>query len=663
METDSSISSLLKRIFIGKSRSVHDKKIFHKLSLIAFFAWIGLGADGISSSCYGPQEAFLALGTHHALSLVVAAISALTIIIISLSYIQIIDRFPSGGGGYIVASKLLSPTVGMISGAALLIDYVLTIAVSISAGADALFSFLPSSWYSYKLPAALIGVIIFVILNLRGVRESVMPLIPVFLTFILTHLFALGYAFVTHFFEMSHITGEFSNDFHATSAQLGFLGMVFLILRAYSMGAGTYTGIEAVSNALPILREPKVQTAKKTMIYMMLSLVVMAGGLMVAYLLYRVEYQHGKTLNAVLFEQISLSWGTLGRLFVFLSLFSEAMLLLIAAQTGFLGGPRVLANMALDRWVPTHFATLSDRLVTRNGILIMGSAAFLIMLFTRGQVGILVILYSINVFITFTLSQLGMVLEALKNNKQVENRSIRLCINGIGLFVTTFILIAVVVIKFHEGGWITLLVTGALVVFFSLVKQHYRKVQKMLKRLDALVKVTELSIPQNGQAKALRGKLKLDPKGKTAVIFVNGFNGLGLHTLFSILKQFPDFFKNFVFVQVGVVDAGNFKGTKEIRLLEKQLQEDGGKYVQYMKKLGYYAEAIYSIGIDAVDEIVKLAHQIQNRFPHPMFFGGQLVFEKDSPLYRGLHNYTIFSVHRRLHFDGIPVIIMPIRVY
>jgi len=663
MEVESSIKSKLKHIFIGKSRSVHDKKIFHKLSLIPFFAWIGLGADGISSSCYGPQEAFLALGGHHALSLIVAGLSGLTILIISLSYIQIIERFPSGGGGYIVASKLLSPTMGMISGAALLIDYVLTIAVSISSGADALFSFLPSSWYSYKLSVALVGILIFVILNLRGVRESVMPLVPVFLTFMVTHLVALGYTFITHFLNMPQLKAEFAQDVHFTYTQLGFLGMLFLILRAYSMGAGTYTGIEAVSNALPILREPRVQTAKKTMVYMMLSLIVMASGLMVAYLLYRVEYQPGKTLNAVLFEQISGSWGVFGSFFVFLSLLSEAVLLMIAAQTGFLGGPRILANMALDRWVPTHFATLSDRLVTRNGILIMGSAAFLVVLATHGQVSLLVILYSINVFITFTLSQLGMVLEAFKNPEEVENRKKRLLINGIGLFATSLILVSVVIIKFHEGGWITLLLTGALVILFSLVKQHYNHVQKMLKRLDALVKVAELSLPQNGQAKALRRKLKLDSKGRTAVIFVNGFNGLGLHTLFSILKQFPDFFKNFVFVQVGVVDAGNFKGNKEIRLLEKQLQEDGEKYVQYLKRLGYYAEAVYSIGVDAVDEIVKLAHQIQKQFPNPMFFGGQLVFEKDSPIYRALHNYTIFSVHRRLHFDGIPVMIMPIRVY
>ncbi|MEK7289913.1 MAG: amino acid transporter, partial [Planctomycetota bacterium] len=141
----------LKNLIIGDARSPHDKTIFHKLSLIAFFAWIGLGADGISSSCYGPEEAFRALQEYPYLSIFVALGSVLTIFVISSSYSQIIELFPSGGGGYLVASKLLSPTFGMFSGCALIIDYVLTIAVSIASGTDAIFSFLPVEWHTYKL--------------------------------------------------------------------------------------------------------------------------------------------------------------------------------------------------------------------------------------------------------------------------------------------------------------------------------------------------------------------------------------------------------------------------------------------------------------------------------------------------------------------------------
>ena len=153
-----SVSGRLKTVLIGKSRDLSEKGIFHKLSLIAFFAWVGLGADGLSSSCYGPEEAFKALNGHIYLSLIVAAASVVTVYVISASYSQIIELFPTGGGGYLVASKLLSPKAGVVSGSALLIDYVLTITISVASGADALFSLLPSGGAHYKLVAEVAGV-------------------------------------------------------------------------------------------------------------------------------------------------------------------------------------------------------------------------------------------------------------------------------------------------------------------------------------------------------------------------------------------------------------------------------------------------------------------------------------------------------------------------
>jgi amino acid transporter len=664
METNLSIKNRLKRIFIGKSRSLDDKTIFHKLSLIAFFAWVGLGADGISSSCYGPSEAFLVLGKHHSLGLLVALGSVLTIFVISASYSQIIELFPAGGGGYLVASRLLSPTFGMVSGSALLIDYVLTIAVSISSGADALFSFLPAAWHGYRIWFALFGVILLVFMNLRGVKESVMPLVPIFLIFLATHIAVILITVVTHTLRLPEVAQGFTMDVRNTHSEIGWFGMLFLILRSYSMGAGTYTGIEAVSNGIPILREPKVETARRTMTYMAASLAVMVVGLMLSYLLYRVDFEPGKTLNAVLFNKMTAGWGEWGSRFVWLTLLSEAVLLFVAAQTGFLDGPRVLSNMAMDRWVPTRFATLSDRLVTQNGILIMGGAAILLIALTRGSVTFLIVLYAINVFITFSLSQLGMVRHWWKSRRETAGWKRKLTINGIGLAMTLFILVTVTTIKFGEGGWITLLVTGTLIAFFALVRRHYNKVNRMLKRLEALVTATGASVPMaEDGTKPAKKALRLNPKGRTAVLFVNGFNGLGLHTLFSILKQFHGFFTNFVFVQVGVVDAGNFKGVKEIRQIERQLEDEGEHYVSYMKRHGIFAEGVYSIGVDVVAEIVQMAVKIQKKYPNTMFFGGQLVFSKEAFYHRGFHNYTIFSVQKQLHFEGIPVMIMPIRVY
>ncbi len=178
----------VKNVVIGRARNLSDKSLFHKTSLIALFAWVGLGADGLSSSCYGPESAFLALGQHTFLSLFVAAATILTIVVICASYSQIIEQFPSGGGGYLVASKLLSPTLGVVSGCALIGDYVLTIAISIASGADALFSLLPVTWQPWKMTFAA-GIVIFLtLLNLRGVRESVLLWVPIFFVFVV-HLF------------------------------------------------------------------------------------------------------------------------------------------------------------------------------------------------------------------------------------------------------------------------------------------------------------------------------------------------------------------------------------------------------------------------------------------------------------------------------------------
>ncbi|MBI5078875.1 APC family permease, partial [Candidatus Saganbacteria bacterium] len=377
----------LKEVFIGKARNPFDPQVFHQISLIAFFAWVGLGADGLSSSCYGPAEAFSALGKHYYLGLLVALATALTIFIISESYSQIIELFPTGGGGYIVASKLLSPRVGMVSGCALLIDYVLTITISIASGADALFSFLPPVWIIFKLPCAVFMLLILIVLNLRGVKESVLVLVPVFLFFVLSHAAVIAYALLTHFFGFPAVLHAAAVDVKTSVSDLGLFGLLFMLMRAYSMGAGTYTGIETVSNGLPILREPKVKTAKATMKYMTISLASVVLGLMFAYTLYKVEPQFGKTLNAVLFEKVAGGWGWWGTAFIFATLISEAAILFVAAQTGFIGGPRVLANMAADRWVPKRFALLSDRLVTMNGILIMGCSSIVIMIATKGSVG------------------------------------------------------------------------------------------------------------------------------------------------------------------------------------------------------------------------------------------------------------------------------------
>lgn len=655
----------LKHWTVGRSLDPTSPQTFHNLSLIAFFAWVGLGADGLSSASYGPEEAFRVLIEHPHLGLLVALGSALTVLVISASYTHLIELFPAGGGGYLVASKLLSPRWGMISGCALLIDYVLTIAISVASGTAAIFSFVPAEWLPYKIPFAVAALCALILLNLRGVKESVLPLVPIFLVFIFTHVFAVLYGMALHLWELPALVSDTATETARTYDHLGFAGIVLLLLRSYSMGAGTYTGIEAVSNGMPILREPRVQTGKRTMLYMASSLSFMVLGLMMCYVFFKVQPTEGKTLNAVFFETLTAGWGpAASSAFVWVSLFAEAAILFVAAQAGFLGGPRVLANMALDQWFPTRFTLLSDRLVSQNGVLLMGVLAGAVLLLTGASVHYLVVLYSITVFITFVLSQAGLVRHWWGTRGRTSHWKRRFLTAATALALCSFILVVVTVIKFFEGGWITLLALLLLVGLATLAKRHYESVARTLKKMDSLVQAARAS---QGSMAAMSGaagaaEFKYDPKAKTAVMLVSGFDGPGLHTLFSIIRLFGGIYKNFVFVEVGLIDAGNFKGEEEVEHLKAHVKEELDKYVEFTRRHGYYAESVTLLSHDPVEGCARLAPGIVERFPQSVFFMGQLVFPEESWISRLFHNNTVFAVQRRLYHLGIPFLILPIRV-
>ena len=430
------------------------------------------------------------------------------------------------------------------------------------------------------------------------------------------------------------------------------------------MGAGTYTGIEAVSNGMPILREPKVATARKTMFLMVISLSFMVLGLMICYMLFNVQLNTHKTLNAVLFENLTAGWGPFwSRSFVLITLISEAALLLVAAQTGFIDGPRIMANMAIDHWLPKRFASLSDRLVTMNGVLLMGIGALIVMVISKGSVALLVVLYSINVFITFTISQVGMV----KHWWQMRGKNIpwkrKLAINGIGLILTSFILVSVIILKFKQGGWVTLVITGLLVLLAVNIKRHYFKTAVKLQKLRlGAFKEMETLIGQRPCENRPLTKVKFNKEGKTAIILVSGFGGTGLYTFLRILENFKGVYSNIVFIRIGLLNSKIYRGTIELEHFKKQVKEDGEKYVTIANQFGLYGKSIWTIGTDPVNEIYRIVKRIRPRLSGAAFFGGQLVFSKTFYLSKILHNHTIFSIQKRFFKFGIPIVIFPIRV-
>ncbi len=642
-----------RRRIIGEPRDVKEPSIFHKLSLIPILAWIGLGADGLSSSSYGPEEAFRALGEHTYLAIFLAIATAFTVLIISYAYSRIIEHFPHGGGGYIVSTHTISKTAGVISGCALLVDYMLTIAVSLVSCGDAIFSFLPLSFQKYKLIFVAFLIVMLVILNLRGVKESVTFLAPIFVVFVATHILLIGYGILSHTGQIKPLMNEVHFNFNSGITTVGFVGVLAIFLRAFSMGAGTYTGIEAVSNGMQIMRDPKVQTGKRTMVYMACSLAITAGGLLVCYLLFRIRPVEGRTLNAILAGEVFANWP-LGGMIALITILSEGALLVVAAQTGFIDGPRVMSNMAIDSWLPRRFASLSERLTMQDGVILMGAAAFVLLLYTGGSITALVIMYSINVFVTFSLSQLGMIRFFLKNSDRDAKWKQHIVIHIIGLILCLTILCVTVYEKFGEGGWVTLVITSGVIGLCYLIRRHYTKVRDSVRHLEE----TLSDIPPSESFNAD----PVNPKDMTAILLVSSFNGFGLHTLLSIVKHFPGVYKQFIFISVAEVDSGSFKGISEMDALQTSVKVDLEKYVKVTRVHGFPADYRTEMATDVVDSVTGLVEKTVREFPRSTVFSGKLVFRHENPFQRILHNETAYSIQRRLQWDGIPTVILPIRV-
>ncbi|HEX4128989.1 MAG TPA: APC family permease [Pirellulales bacterium] len=665
----STLPKRIKTLLIGKPRDLQDTALFQHVTLAAFLAWVGLGADGLSSSCYGPEEAFHNLTwtdaagvfhDHSYLAIFLSLATIATVFVISACYSHIIEQFPYGGGGYLVASKLLGRRVGVVSGCALLVDYVLTITVSVAAAGEALFGLLGPHFTALKEPAEAAALVLLIVLNLRGVKESVKVLLPIFITFLVAHALLIAGSVGLHLSQADEVIEGVASKVEVNLADpnFGLWAMLALLLHAYSMGAGTYTGIEAVSNSMAVMREPRVATAKRTMLYMALSLAIAAGGLMLSYLLLDIQRVEGKTMNQVLAERftadVGLSGSLLGNGFLLVTMLTEGALLIVAAQAGFIGGSATMANMAHDSWMPHWFANLSERLATHYGVMVMGVAALVALWYTHGNVTTLVIMYSINVFLTFSLSMIGMCRFwwHARHENPIWRR--RLALFALGAVMCLAILAITLQVKFREGGWVTLGVTGALICVCFAINWHYKNIVARLRRLDA----TLSGIPSYGKPNLTAP----NPNDATAAILVGGYGGLGVHTLLNAVRFAPGHFKNLIFVSAGVVDSGNFKGAGAVEDLRRHCESSLDRYVDLANGLGMPAEAFLSIGTDAVDELERLCLEVHKQFPKAIFFAGKLVFQQDTFFDRLLHNQTAQSLQRRLQWSGLPMVILPTRV-
>jgi amino acid transporter len=646
-------------LMLGPARDPMNPETRHTMALIAFFAWVGLGADGLSSSAYGPEVSYLALGPHSHLGVYLAIATMLTVFLISFSYNQVIDLFPNGGGGYKVATQLVGSKAGLVSGAALIVDYVLTIAISVASGVDNFFSleFIPPGLREWRVPVELVIVGLLVMLNLRGMKEAIKVLLPIFLGFVFFYVILIFYGLFAH---ADRLPGLFPATWKETTefaSEKGWIFVVSSLMLAYAQGGGTYTGLEAVSNNVNTLKEPRKRTGKWTMFYMACSLAAAAGGLLLLYVLWDVKPVEGQTLNAVLFRDMMSGWqiggvNLQGWLLPIVMAFT-AGLLFVAANTGFLGGPAVLSNMAVDQWVPNQFSSLSTRLVTKHGVMLMGVGALGILLWTQGQVKLLAVIYSINVFVTFSISLYGLCIYWWRHRHDEKRWFPRMLLSATGFVVCSAILAVLVVQEFPHGGWVAVIITGAVVAVCMLIKRHYTATRAQLKKIDELFAAVP-SEPCEAPP--------LDPDAPTAIFMVSRSRGAGMHTMLWVQRLFPGNFKNFVFLSVGAVDTAAYGGEGALEKLQKETHEALEYYVNFCHQHGIAAKSYEAYGTDRVEELTNLVIKAKDEFANCVFFSSKLIFVNDNWFTRILHNQTPLAMQRILHLMGLQMVILPMKV-
>jgi hypothetical protein len=315
--------------------------------------------------------------------------------------------------------------------------------------------------------------------------------------------------------------------------------------------------------------------------------------------------------------------------------------------------------MAVDSWVPHRFAALSERLTTMNGILLMGVAALAALLYTGGDVGRLVVMYSINVFLTFSLSMVSMLRFWWAHRHARREWRGRLVLFA-GSFLLCFtILLITLYEKFREGGWVTVAVTAVVIGLCLLIRRHYVRVGVELDRLYEVLG----DLPGNGSTgRGGEAGRRVDPHKPTAAVLVGSYGGVGLHTVLNVFRSFPGYFGNLVFMSVGVVDSGEFKGEHAVEDLQRRTEAMLRQYETFAAGLGVPATARMAIGTEAVAEAETLCREVAREFPRTVFFAGKMIFQHERWFHRLLHNETALAIENRLRWCGLTMVTLPVRV-
>lgn len=490
--------STVKRFIIGKplkTTELGEQKLNKKKALAI------LSSDALSSVAYGPEQILIVLATVGAIAywysipIAIGVLVLLTALI--LSYRQIIFAYPQGGGAYVVSKSNLGVNSGLIAGGSLLVDYILTVAVSVSAGTDAITSAFPLL-HDYNVEIAIVFVVLLTILNLRGVTESASILAyPVY-------LFVLALVILIFVGIFNIFTGEVSPALQASFGTPAGSISLFLLLRAFASGCSALTGVEAISNAIPNFKDPAPNNAAKTLMVMGGLLAVLFSGIVFLAFYYGISPKAEVTVVSQIAEEI------FGRnVMYFFIQGTTALILVLAANTGYSAFPLLAVNLAKDKFIPRMFLARGDRLGYSNGIIILGVASIILIVGFQAQTEHLIPLYAVGVFIPFTLSQTGMMLKWIR--EKPNGWVLKLIVNTIGAFISLTVTMIFFLTKF-EQVWPIFIFLPIIIIIFHRIKKHYEDIGDELRlvtsKIPSKIEGNVIVVPVAGMTRVVENSLR-----------------------------------------------------------------------------------------------------------------------------------------------------------
>lgn len=636
----------LRQALFGRDVDVRDSIVLNRITVGALAGWIAMGGDLLGSCTYGPDVLGRAGGARFVLLLATGATLA-TLLLLAVAYTRMIARFPQAAGGYTAAKHTVGERLALVSGVALVLDAALNVAVSVVTCVRAISDTLPATWHLPQTATAVALVVALTAINLRGVKASVAVLAPVVILFVATHLVVLAAAAARRLDALPATVTAVPTELRESVAQHGAGGTLWKLVLAYAMGGAIYTGMESVSNSVPILREPKVQSARRTMLLLVGVPAALIAAILVNYLLYEVQPTDGRTLNAVLFERFAADVGArpasrpaLRFALVTLPLLSEAILLVHAAQTGFVDGPRVLGALATDRLAPRKLARLNRRLAPAPGILLIAATALLTTLLARAALEPLVVAFVVTVFTTFSISQWAMLRHALRRRSERAPWRVDAAVHATALAACVVILVGTIAARWQPALVMVLLIAGG--TSFALhVRGRYRAMSSAVAQLDE--------------------QLARDPSESPIAIVVlfeerSGFPRVALRWL----EAMPLRLSEIVLAGVSRVDAEAVEGQERLRGIERERRLQLDAVADEARRRGLRATVVLRRGADLTETAAALVRDALATAAGPALVVGFRAGAKSSALDPLLREDDAVRLQTRLQRDTIPMIVVSI---